>query len=125
MRAATSTLLLNLPDPPELDGAIPDTLQKRLLARDLAASGLLKADDDWDAQHPRTGTALLFDTIFVPSANPLVDTGPVLGRPDMSYRWAHDETSVTFSALVGDLPPRIAAYCRASAMRIASSGETR
>ncbi len=149
---------MNLPDPPELDGPVPDALQKRLLARDLAASGLLKADDDWDSQHPRTGTppnpgwfapkpdaapppkadatplassaaeeatalvtrdlapavldalgtlaarilepVLLFDTIFVPSANPLVDTGPVPGRPAISYRWAHDETSVTFSALV-------------------------
>ncbi len=36
----------------------------------------------------------------MPSANPLVDEGAVPGRPDMAYRWAHDETSVTFSALV-------------------------
>jgi Restriction endonuclease fold toxin 5 len=43
---------------------------------------------------------LLFGAIFVPSANLLVDEGPVPGRPDMAYRWAHDETSVTFSALV-------------------------
>jgi hypothetical protein len=168
-RAQIATLLLKLPDPAELDGAVPDALQRRLLARDLAASGLLKAGDDWDAQHPRTGTSpnpgwfaskpdaaappkadaaplapsaaagaealrpstaaeaasllsrdlaptvldalgtlaarmseptLLFDTIFVPSANQLVDEGPVPGRPDMAYRWAHDETSVTFSALV-------------------------
>ena len=42
----------------------------------------------------------LFDAIFIPSANPIVDEGPVPGRPDMSYRWAHDETEVTFKVLI-------------------------
>ncbi|HEY1945158.1 MAG TPA: hypothetical protein VGH40_23840 [Roseiarcus sp.] len=36
----------------------------------------------------------------MPSANPIVDEGPVPGRPNMSYRWAHDETSVTFKVLI-------------------------
>ncbi|RBP18335.1 hypothetical protein DFR50_101280 [Roseiarcus fermentans] len=56
-RAQVATLLLKLPDPPAEDGAAPDALQKRLLARELVASGLLKADADWEAEHPRTGTA--------------------------------------------------------------------
>jgi hypothetical protein len=44
--------------------------------------------------------AILFGAIFIPSANPIVDEGPVPGRPDMAYRWARDETQVTFSALI-------------------------
>jgi hypothetical protein len=149
-------------------------LEKRRLADDLVACGLLKADADWDEKHPRTGappnpgwfaptpgtlaadkpkanpspaagapprggeapafvppapavgagsllasdlsaTALdglatlaarlsaatiLFGAIFVPSDNPMVDEGPVPGRPDMTYRWARDETQVTFKVLV-------------------------
>jgi hypothetical protein len=43
---------------------------------------------------------VLFDAIFIPSANPVVEEGPVPGRPDMTYRWAHDTAEVTFSALV-------------------------
>jgi hypothetical protein len=174
-RAQIATLLLKLPDPRAAEGPAVGALQKRRLASDLAACGLLKAEDGWDEQHPRTGTSpnsgwfaakpkaddppnadtkpgeppatsgdahggaaaflppapavgaatllardlaptvsdalatlaarmsvptLLFDAIFVPRANPLVDEGLVPSRPDMAYRWAHDETSVTFSALV-------------------------
>jgi hypothetical protein len=171
-RAQIATLLLRLPDPPTSAGFQHGALQKRRLAHDLVACGLLK-DDDWDEQHPRTGappnpgwfapkagagtdkpktdaspapsvpsrggaalaflppapaasvgslfasdlsaTALeglatlagrfsaattLFGAIFVPSDNPIVDEGPVPGRPNMSYRWAHDETSVTFKVLI-------------------------
>jgi hypothetical protein len=43
---------------------------------------------------------ILFDAIFIPSDNPLVDEGPVPDRPNMTYRWAHDENQVTFRALV-------------------------
>ncbi|WP_170153135.1 hypothetical protein [Roseiarcus fermentans] len=43
-------MLLRLPDPPAAEQS-PDALR-----RDLAACGLLKADDGWDEQHPRTGT---------------------------------------------------------------------
>ncbi len=43
---------------------------------------------------------ILFGAIFVPSGNPIVDEGSVPGRPDMNYRWAHDETSVTFKVLI-------------------------
>jgi Restriction endonuclease fold toxin 5 len=43
---------------------------------------------------------ILFGAIFIPSANRIVDEGPVPGRPDMTYRWARDETTVTFRALV-------------------------
>jgi hypothetical protein len=50
-RAQIATLLLQLPDPPS--GASLDNVE---LARGLAACGLLKADPDWDAKHPRTGT---------------------------------------------------------------------
>lgn len=150
---------------------------ERRLSRELAACGLLKADDDWEEQHPRTGSppnpgwfapkpkeaqadepprtaakpdenassrsgvpgglafvppalavgadsllaesvsataldglaalaarisapAILFGAIFIPSANRIVDEGPVPGRPDMTYRWARDEAHVTFRALV-------------------------
>jgi hypothetical protein len=44
--------------------------------------------------------AIIFGAIFIPSANPIVDEGPVPGRPDMTYRWAHDERQVTFKALI-------------------------
>ena len=53
-RAQIAALLLQLPDPPTR-GAEEAT--RFALARDLAASGLLKADADWEARHPRTGTA--------------------------------------------------------------------
>jgi hypothetical protein len=43
---------------------------------------------------------ILFGAIFIPSANPIVDEGSVPGRPDITYRWAHDETEVTFKALL-------------------------
>jgi Restriction endonuclease fold toxin 5 len=44
--------------------------------------------------------AILFGAIFIPSANGLVDEGPVPGRPNMTYRWAHDEVQLTFKALI-------------------------
>ena len=175
-RAQIAALLLQLPDPPASAGPQPDALQKRRLARDLVACGLLKADADWDDKHPRTGappnpgwfapksgepgadepktdpspvagasprggeaaafvpplpaaavrpllandlsaTALrglamlaarlsaptiLFDAIFVPSANPIVEEGRIPDRPDIAYRWAHDETAtaVTLKVLI-------------------------
>jgi hypothetical protein len=43
---------------------------------------------------------ILFGAIFIPSANPIVDEGPVPGRPDMTYRWARDEAQVTFRVLI-------------------------
>ncbi len=173
-RAQIAALLLQLPDPPASTGSQHGALEKRRLARDLVACGLLKADDDWDEKHPRTGappnpgwfapksgepgadeaktdpssaagppsrngaapafvppapaagvgsllagdlsaTALrglamlaarlsaatiLFGAIFLPSDNAIVDEGPVPGRPAMTYRWARDETAVTFKALI-------------------------
>jgi hypothetical protein len=174
--AQIATLLLRLPDPPASEGAQPDALEERFLARDLIACGLLKADADWDEKHPRTGappnpgwfapksddpqtdepnvnaspagsaplrggdapaflpplpaaaagsllaedlsaTALrglatlvarlsaatiLFDAIFVPSDNRIVEEGRIPGRPDIAYRWAHDETAtaVTLRVLI-------------------------
>lgn len=173
-RAQIAALLLQLPDPPVSQGSQHGALEKRRLAHDLGACGLLKADDDWDEKHPRTGappnpgwfapnpgepgadkpktdpgpasgspsrgggapafvppapaagvgsllagdlsaTALdglamlaarlsaatiLFGAIFIPSDNPIVEERPVPGRPDMTYRWARDETTVTFRALI-------------------------
>jgi hypothetical protein len=43
---------------------------------------------------------ILFGAIFIPSANRIVDEGPVPGRTEMTYRWAHDETQVTFRVLI-------------------------
>jgi hypothetical protein len=54
-RAQIGALLLQLPDPPASANTQPDGLDKRRLARDLVACGLLKADADWDDKHPRTG----------------------------------------------------------------------
>jgi hypothetical protein len=42
---------------------------------------------------------ILFGAIFIPSANRIVDEGPVPGRPDMTYRWVRDESRVTFEVL--------------------------
>ena len=50
-RAQIAMLFLHLPEPPTV-GAGPASLWT-----DLADNGLLKADADWDAKHPRTGTA--------------------------------------------------------------------
>ena len=175
-RAQIAALLLQLPDPPASAGAQLGDLEKRRLALELAAGGLLKADADWDEKHPRTGeppnpgwfaptsgapaadapkteprpaasapsrggaslafvssapaarvdsllaedlsatalrglatlaarfsaAAILFDAIFVPSDNRLVEEGRLPGRPDVAYRWAHDETetAVTLKVLV-------------------------
>jgi hypothetical protein len=168
-------LLPQLPDPPVSADSPPGALEKRRLADNLVACGLLKADADWDDKHPRTGappnpgwfaptpgapgadkpqtepspaasapsrgdapafvppapaasvgsllaedlsaTALrgsamlaarlsaatiLFDAIFVPSDNRIVEEGRIPGRPDIAYRWAHDETAtaVTLKVLV-------------------------
>ncbi len=168
-RAQIAALLLRLPDPTAAVAPQNSALEKRRLAHDLVACGLLK-DDDWDEKHPRTGAApnpgwfapkagqpgadkpspaagapsrgdaalaflapaptagvgsllasdlsataldglarlaarlstatILFGAIFVPSDNLIVDEGLVPGRPDMSYRWARDETSVTFKVLI-------------------------
>lgn len=43
--------------------------------------------------------AILFNAIFVPSQNAIVDQGPVPGQPDMTFRWAHDEAQVTFNVV--------------------------
>jgi hypothetical protein len=43
---------------------------------------------------------ILFGAIFIPSANQLVDEGPVPGRPDMIYRWAHDQSRVEFRSQI-------------------------
>ena len=55
-RAQIAALLLKLPDPPQ--GKAFDIREQNCLATalDLAACGLLKADPEWDAKHPRTGT---------------------------------------------------------------------
>ncbi len=173
-RAQIGALLLQLPDPPASTGAQHGALEKRRLVHDLVACGLLKADGDWDEEHPRTGAppnpgwfapksgapeadqpkagpspaasapsrggaapafvppapaagvgsllasdlsaialrglgmlaarlsapTILFGAIFVPSDNGVVVERPVPGRPDMTYRWARDETQVAFKVLV-------------------------
>jgi hypothetical protein len=175
-RAQIGALLLRLPDPPASAGVQPGALEKRRLARDLAACGLLKADADWDEKHPRiaappnpgwfapspgapgadkpktdaspaagasprggaapafvppapaagagsllagdlsaatldglaalavrfSAATILFGAIFIPSANPIVEEGRIPGRPDVAYRWAHDEsaTAVTLKVLI-------------------------
>jgi len=43
---------------------------------------------------------IIFGAIFIPSANRIVDEGPVPGRPNMSYRWARDEAQVSFKVLI-------------------------
>ena len=83
-RAQIGALLLRLPDPPPSAGAQPDGLEKRRLARDLAACGLLKADADWDEQHPRTGAppnpGWFAPTSATPAADkPKTDASPAAG----------------------------------------------
>jgi hypothetical protein len=196
-KAQVAALLLRLPDPLPLAGDAMGKSGERRLSRDLVACGLLKADDDWDEEHPRTGSppnpgwfaskpkeapadgppkvaaepnestssrrgelafdplapaagvdsllaqnlsrtvlvglgrlavrisapAILFDAIFIPSDNPIVEEGPVPGRPDMTYRWAHDEASVTFSALVDGQSRIFAAGVRAGDVFRAQDGK--
>jgi hypothetical protein len=40
-----------------------------------------------------SAATILFDAIFVPRDNRLVEDGYLPGRPDVAYRWAHDETA--------------------------------
>jgi len=54
-RAQIAALLLRLPDPPKSAGRQLEKLEKHHLADDLVSCGLLKADADWDQEHPRTG----------------------------------------------------------------------
>jgi len=70
-----------------------------LLAEDLSATalrGLATLAARFSA------ATILFDAIFVPSDNRLVEEGRIPGRPDIAYRWAHDETAtaVTLNVLV-------------------------
>lgn len=70
-----------------------------LLAEDLSATalrGLTMLAARFSA------ATILFDAIFVPSDNLLVEEGRIPGRPDIAYRWAHDETAtaVTLNVLV-------------------------
>ena len=68
-----------------------------LLAENLSAAAL----DGLTTLAARVAVpTILFGAIFIPSANPIVDEGPVPGRPDMAYRWALDETQVTFKVLI-------------------------
>jgi len=177
-KAQIAALLLRLPDPLPFMGTELAKSDVRRLSHDLIVSGLLKAEDDWDEKHPRTGSppnpgwfapkpkdsaateaprtdvkpsdsapstgdaartdhaflrpplssgagsvlaedlsasaidglialaarvsvpTILFGAIFIPGANHVVDEGPVPGRPDMRYRWAHDEATVSFQALL-------------------------
>jgi hypothetical protein len=70
-----------------------------LLAEDLSATAL-RALAMLAARF--SAATILFDAIFVPSDNRLVDEGRVPGRPDVAYRWSHDETAtaVTLKILV-------------------------
>ena len=68
-----------------------------LLAENLSATAL---DGLATLAARMSAPAILFGAIFIPSANPIVDEGPVPGRPDMTYRWAHDEAQVTFRVLI-------------------------
>jgi hypothetical protein len=54
-RAQIAALLLKLPDPPASADLPGGASEKRRLALDLVACGLLKVDADWDDKHPRTG----------------------------------------------------------------------
>jgi Restriction endonuclease fold toxin 5 len=70
-----------------------------LLAEDLSATalrGLARLAARFSA------ATILFDAIFVPSDNRLVEEGRLPGRPDVAYRWAHDEnaTAVTIKVLI-------------------------
>lgn len=56
-RAQIAALLLQLPDPPPLADDAFVKADRGGLARDLVACGLLKADDEWEEAHPRTGAA--------------------------------------------------------------------
>jgi hypothetical protein len=49
-----------------------------------------------------SAATILFDAIFVPSDNRIVEEGRIPGRPDVAYRWAHDESerAVTLKVLV-------------------------
>ena len=70
-----------------------------------------------------SAATILFNAIFVPSNNRLVEEGRIPGRPDIAYRWAHDETAtaVTIKVLidgqwrtlaVGGAPPNGVIYDR-------------
>ncbi len=52
-KAQIAALHLQLPEP--LKSRSAQEAGREGLVRDLAACGLLKADDDWNAEHPRTG----------------------------------------------------------------------
>jgi hypothetical protein len=54
-RAQIIALLLQLPDPSGAADERSGDSERRRLASDLIACGLLKADADWDDKHPRTG----------------------------------------------------------------------
>ena len=49
-----------------------------------------------------SAATILFGAIFVPSDNRIVEEGRIPGRPDVAYRWAHDETAtaVTLKVLI-------------------------
>jgi hypothetical protein len=85
-RAQIAALLLQLPDPPASANSQPSALEKRVLARDLIACGLLKADADWDEKHPRTGAppnpGWFAPTSGEPGADkPNANAGPAAGAP--------------------------------------------
>jgi hypothetical protein len=88
-RAQIAALLLQLPDSPASTDDQPDGLEKRRLALELAACGLLKADSDWDEKHPRTG-APPNPGWFAPASGdsgtdkPKTDPGPAADAPSRS-----------------------------------------
>jgi hypothetical protein len=80
-------------------GPAPAAPVDSLLAEDLSAAALRGLA----ALAARFSAAtILFDAIFVPSDNRIVEEGRIPGRPDVAYRWAHDEssTAVTLKVLI-------------------------
>lgn len=55
--AQIGALLMRFPEPPSSIDVHSRAPERAKLADDLVISGLLKADTDWDALHPRTGVA--------------------------------------------------------------------
>ncbi len=73
-KAQIAALHLQLPEP--ITNRSAQETDRISLARDLVACGLLKADDDWDAKHPRTGSPPNPGWFANKPKDPSVETAP-------------------------------------------------
>ena len=103
-------LLLRFPDPPRLAKDMAPSADAVSLARELFFSGLLKADAEWVAQHPRTGTPPNPGWFALVPHEPKPPKTPGAGWPSRAVNVAIREVALELALDLIELDPRVRAF---------------